>query len=98
MLKATKAFSSFSVNNMAEAKQFYSGMLGIDVKAGEMDTMWLNIEGTRVMFYPKDNHEPATYTVLNFLVADVEQAVDELTQKGVKFEIYNQEMLKTNEK
>jgi len=100
MFKHTKAFSSFSVNDIQKAKEFYQNKLGIDVTIEMMDLISLNIEGNgnTIMIYPKPNHEPATYTVLNFPVADVEKAVDELTAKGISFEHYDYPQLKTDAK
>jgi catechol 2,3-dioxygenase-like lactoylglutathione lyase family enzyme len=90
MLRDSKAFSGFSVNNLAKAKDFYGKTLGVDVADGPMGTLELRLAGGATVFvYPKDNHEPATYTVLNFPVPDVEKAVDQLSAKGVKFEHYN---------
>ena len=101
MLKGTKAFSSFSVNNIQKAKEFYSKTLGLEVsEVPEMNGL-LNIQikdGIIVMIYSKPNHTPATFTVLNFPVSDVEKAVDELSKRGVRFEKYNEPNIKTNEK
>ena len=89
MFKDSKAFSGFSVNDLAKAKDFYGNTLGVDVADGPMGTLELKLAtGAHVFVYPKDNHEAATYTVLNFPVANVEKAVDELSAKGVKFEHY----------
>jgi len=98
MFKNTKAFSSFSVDDIKKAKEFYRRTLGLDVS--EMNGLLsLNIAGgSRIMIYPKPNHTPATFTILNFPVDSVEEAVEELTKRGVRFEIYNQEELKTDEK
>ncbi|HUQ85116.1 MAG TPA: VOC family protein [Candidatus Limnocylindrales bacterium] len=99
MFKDTKAFSSYSVDNLEKAKEFYSTVLGIEVsEMKDMGIMELRLAGGhRVMIYPKgDEHSPANYTVLNFSVEDVDKAVDELTLKGVKFEQYSH--LKTDEK
>jgi predicted enzyme related to lactoylglutathione lyase len=102
MFKNTKAFSSFSVNDITKAKNFYQDTLGIDVKTmpmGEEGLLELHINGGNpVMIYPKPNHQPATFTVLNFPVDDVEKTVDELTSKGVKFEHYDMPDLKTDAK
>lgn len=98
MFKDTKAFSSFSVDNVQNVKQFYSQTLGLNVE--EMDDM-LGIHlanGGEVMIYPKPNHTPATFTVLNLPVGDVEAAVDRLTALGVRFEQYDDENLKTDAK
>jgi predicted enzyme related to lactoylglutathione lyase len=100
MFKNNKAFSSFSVNDVKKAKEFYSKTLGLEVRdIPQMDGLFrLHFgDGSSLMIYQKPNHIPATFTVLNFHVKDVEKAVDELTAKGVKFEIYN-DSIKTNEK
>ena len=92
MFQKSNAFSSFSVNDIAAAKQFYGGTLGLDVT--EMDGM-LQLQlggGGTVNVYPKPNHAPATFTVLNFPVEDVERAVDALTAQGVRFEQYEGEL------
>jgi len=91
MFKDSHAFNGFSVNDADAAEKFYRDVLGLDVERQDppMDFVTLKlITGGRVVLYPKDNHEPATYTVLNFPVHDVEAAVDELAAKGVAFEHY----------
>jgi catechol 2,3-dioxygenase-like lactoylglutathione lyase family enzyme len=89
MLKDSKAFSGFSVDDIAKAKEFYGGTLGLDVRDGPMGIVELHLgSGARVMVYPKEDHTPATFTILNFPVDDVERAVDELSGKGVRFEQY----------
>lgn len=100
MFGNTKAFSGFSANDTKKAKSFYSEILGIEVEELEMEGLIsLHIAGgTNILIYPKPNHIPATYTVLNFPVKDVEKAVDELTQRGVRFEIYNEDNFQTDEK
>lgn len=100
MFKETKAFSSFSVNDMEKATTFYRDTLGLEVTQGEMGTAAIHIAGNsnNVMMYPKPNHEPATYTILNFPVDDVEKTVDALAAKGVQFEHYDYDQLKTDEK
>jgi len=88
MFRNSHAFSGFSSNDIAKAKQFYGETLGVDV-AEENGMLSLRLAGGgRVLIYPKDNHEPATFTVLNFPVDDIEAAVDDLMAKGVVFEIY----------
>jgi predicted enzyme related to lactoylglutathione lyase len=88
MFKDTHAFSGFSADDIPRAKQFYGGTLGLNV-TDEMGGLALHLgSGANVFIYPKDNHVPATFTVLNFPVADVEQAVDQLTEAGVTFERY----------
>ena len=87
MFKNTKAFSGFSVNDLKKAKEFYAQTLGLEVS--EMpEGLELHIAGgTRIFIYPKPNHSPATFTILNFPVDKVEKAVDELSKRGVRFEI-----------
>jgi len=88
MFGNTKAFSGFSVDDLAAAKKFYGETLGLDVEESGPG-LRLNIAGGNgVIVYPKPNHEPATYTVLNFPVDDIDQAVDQLSAKGVAFERY----------
>ena len=90
MLTDSPAFSGFSVNDLAAARRFYEETLGLRVSDVEMDgLMRLNLGGgTDVLVYEKSDHTPATFTVLNFPVPDVEKAVDELTARGVRFEQY----------
>jgi len=91
MLKHSKAFSGFSVNDLQKAKQFYSETLGLDVQDNPMGLIELHFEnGTNVLVYPKSNHEPATFTILNFPVEDIDEAVDELTVSGIRFEQYKE--------
>ena len=98
MFKNTKAFSGFSVDDIQKARDFYGGILGLEYST-PMDQMQLHIAGEyKIFVYAKPNHVPATYTILNFPVDDIEKAVDELTTKGVKFIIYNYEHFKTDEK
>lgn len=99
MFKHTKAFSGFSVDDLQAAKRFYTNVLGLEVTEGTMGILTLHIEGgAKIIVYPKPNHVPATFTVLNFPVADVEKAVDELTAKGVQFERYDLGQMKTDQK
>jgi catechol 2,3-dioxygenase-like lactoylglutathione lyase family enzyme len=89
MINADKAFSGFSVNDIAKAKAFYGGVLGMDVAD---DHGMLNISigpGKFVLIYPKEDHVPATYTMLNFPVENIDAAVAELGQAGVQFERYD---------
>ncbi len=98
MFKNTKAFSGFSANDLEKAKAFYGDTLGIEVSQNEMGILTLHISGGgKVIIYPKPNHVPATFTILNFPVTDVEKAVDELISKGIVFEQYPEPM-KTDEK
>jgi catechol 2,3-dioxygenase-like lactoylglutathione lyase family enzyme len=89
MFENTKAFSGFSVDDIAQAKRFYGETLGLRVSE-ENGMLTLHIAGDRpILVYPKDNHVPATYTILNFPVDDIEAAVDDLTARGVTFEKYD---------
>jgi catechol 2,3-dioxygenase-like lactoylglutathione lyase family enzyme len=98
VFKETKAFSGFSVDDLERAKEFYGQTLGLDVSK-ENDLLTLRLAGgTNILVYPKQNHVPATFTILNFPVEDVEAAVDELTKRGVRFEIYDEGDLKTDER
>ena len=98
MFKDTKAFSGFSVNNLQKAKEFYGQTLGLDVSEAH-GLLELHIAGgTTILVYPKENHTPATFTILNFPVANIEQTVDDLVRHGVQFESYNEGDLVTDEK
>ena len=97
MFQAKTAFSGFSVNDLAKAKEFYAGTLGLKVD-DEGVGMRLHLPGGGTVFaYPKDDHQPATFTILNFVVENIDEAVDELTNRGVQFEHY-EEGPKTDEK
>ncbi|MBA2297982.1 MAG: VOC family protein [Actinobacteria bacterium] len=98
MFKNTQAFSTFSADDIPRAKKFYGETLGLDV-SDQMDGLALHLSGGGEVFvYPKgDDHTPASFTVLNFVVENVENAVDELTKAGVSFEHYEGE-LATDEK
>ncbi len=98
IFKNTKAFSSFSVNDLEKAKEFYGQTLGLKVSESE-EGLSLHLKGGNEIFiYPKPNHTPATFTILNFAVDNVDQAVVDLTQLGVHFQIYNEGELKTDDK
>ena len=98
MLGDSKAFSGFLANDIEKAKEFYGRILGLMVsETNGLLTLHL-AGGSNVLIYPKPNHTPATFTVLNFPVNDVDQAVDELTKRGVRFEIYDLPDLKTDKK
>ena len=89
MVKIFTAFSGFSALDLEKMKQFYTGVLGMNV---DEDEMGLNLDlpgGGTVYIYQKDNHLPSTYTVLNLVVDDVDEAVDELESMGVTFEHYD---------
>ena len=97
MLKDSKAFSGFSVDDTAKARAFYEGTLGLEVKEEMEGVLELHIKGSNpVIMYPKPNHEPATFTVLNFPVPDIEKAVAALKAKGIQFESYDYEGLTTD--
>ncbi|MEB2780901.1 VOC family protein [Algoriphagus sp. C2-6-M1] len=98
MLQSSRAFSGFSVDNLPKAKSFYQDILGLYVTEDEMGFLSLHFSsGGNVIIYPKPNHAPATFTVLNFPVDNIDQAVDELTAKGVQFEQYS-DPIQTDEK
>ncbi len=98
MLGDSKAFSGFSANDIEKAKEFYGRTLGLKVsESNGLLTLHL-AGGNNVLIYPKSNHTPAKFTVLNFPVDDVDQAVDELTKRGVGFEIYDLPDIKTDKK
>ncbi|HEY0804093.1 MAG TPA: VOC family protein [Pseudonocardiaceae bacterium] len=88
MFQHTKAFSGFSVDDIPTAKQFYGETLGLTVTE-EHGMLTLHLAGDRpTLVYPKKDHTPATYTILNFPVANIESTVDELVARGVTFERY----------
>jgi catechol 2,3-dioxygenase-like lactoylglutathione lyase family enzyme len=98
MFKSTKAFSSFSVNDIPKAKEFYGGTLGLDLDESE-GMLTLHIAGGgEILVYPKPNHTPASFTVLNLPVGEIEGAVAQLSARGVRFERYDQPELKTDDK
>lgn len=92
IFRNTKAFSGFSVDDIAQARAFYGDKLGIEVlEDDKMGTLTLKIAGdNNILIYPKENHEPATFTVLNFPVDDVEIAVGRLRSRGIVFEQYDE--------
>ena len=88
MLGESKAFSGFAVDDLEKAKAFYEGVLGLSTSE-EHGLMTLHLAGDRpTLVYPKPDHEPATYTILNFPVEDIDAAVEALMERGVAFEIY----------
>lgn len=95
MFKVTEAFPSFSVNDLKKAKDFYGKTLGLKVSETQ-EGLELKTGGTAVFIYPKPNHSPATFTVLNFPVDDIDEAVASLKERGVHFEQYNLPDLKTD--
>ena len=98
MLNPDDAFSGFAVDDIAKARQFYGDVLGTEVSE-EMGMLSISIGADkRVLVYPKADHVPATFTILNFPVDDVERAVDDLGRAGIRFEHYDEPELKTDEK
>ncbi len=98
MFGKTRAFSGFSVDDIARAKEFYSETLGLRVSEGH-GLLTLHIAGERdILVYPKPDHTPATYTILNFPVTDIEKTVDDLTARGVQFELYEGTDIETDAK
>ena len=92
MFENIKAFSSFSVDDVPKAKRFYSETLGLKVSEENepMSMLQLHIAGDRdILVYPKPDHTPATFTILNFPVDDIDKVVDELAERGVRFERYD---------
>jgi catechol 2,3-dioxygenase-like lactoylglutathione lyase family enzyme len=97
MLGESKAFSGFAVDDLDRARDFYGTTLGLDVRDEEMGLLSLHLAGgTVVLVYPKPDHTPATFTILNFPVDDVDAAVDALVARDVRFERYPE--LGTDEK
>jgi catechol 2,3-dioxygenase-like lactoylglutathione lyase family enzyme len=85
----TKAFSGFAVDDIAKARDFYVGTLGLKTSE-EHGLLILHLAGDRpTLVYPKPDHTPADYTILNFPVPDIDQAVEELSARGVRFERYD---------
>jgi catechol 2,3-dioxygenase-like lactoylglutathione lyase family enzyme len=90
MLANTKAYSGFAVDDLDRAREFYAGTLGLRTSE-EYGLMWLHLAGDRdTLVYPQADSTPASYTILNFEVDDIDQAVDELTARGVRFERYDE--------
>jgi predicted enzyme related to lactoylglutathione lyase len=93
----SRSFSSFSVNDLQQAKEFYGEKLGLDVAETE-EGLELNTGDNAIFIYPKANHTPASFTVLNFPVNDIDKAVDELNALGIKPEHYDLPDIKTDER
>ena len=98
MLKDTKAFSSFSVDDIQRAKEFYDHTLGLEVsEAYNGQLLEFHVaNGMKVLIYPTSKHTPATFTILNFPVDNLEQTMEELAERGVHFEIYNEGDVETD--
>ena len=89
MFAHSKAFNGFSVNDMDAAREFYKNTLGLSVRDNDMGMIEITLAtGGITLVYPKPNHQPATFTILNFPVDDIDAAVDALAAKGVQFERY----------
>ncbi len=89
MFGSTKAFSSFAADDIPAARKFYGETLGLKVSE-ESGLLWLHMAGDRdILVYPKPDHTPASFTILNFSVDDIDRAVDELAERGVRFERYD---------
>ena len=97
LFREAKAFSSLSVKDVKQAKQFYGDTLGLNVSETPEGGLELNTRGNTVFLYPKPNHTPASFTVLNFHVDDIEAAVKEIKALGIQLEQYNLPDMKTDE-
>jgi catechol 2,3-dioxygenase-like lactoylglutathione lyase family enzyme len=91
MLSQSKAFSGFAVDDLEKAREFYGETLGLDVEPDDgPGLLTIHLAGDRdTLIYPKADHQPATYTILNFPVDDIDAAVEGLTARGVSFERYD---------
>lgn len=98
MFKDSKAFSTFSVNDLKKAKEFYGGTLGLGVTETPEGLELRLAGGNTVFLYPKPNHTPASFTVLNFPVNNIEEAVDELVGLGLRLEQYDLPDIKTDKR
>ena len=97
MFKESKAFSSFSITDLEKSRSFYRDILGLEITE-PMGHLALQISGRiSVFLYSKPNHTPATFTVLNFPVDNLEETMEELRQRGVEFEIYKEDGFETDE-
>jgi catechol 2,3-dioxygenase-like lactoylglutathione lyase family enzyme len=98
MFKDTKAFTSFSTDDLEKTKEFYGETLGLDVEQTPEGLVLHLAGGTDVFVYPSDNYTAPKHTVLNFSVDDIEAAVDELGRRGVRMEQYDMPEIKTDER
>jgi catechol-2,3-dioxygenase len=99
MLKNNRVFTSYSVKDLAEAKKFYQQTLGLNVSESPMGILELNVnDGNQIWLYPKPDHQPATYTVLNFTVDDLDETVNQLNQSGIRLEQYHNQYINTDSK
>lgn len=97
IFREAESFSSFSVNDLEKAKEFYGQTLGLDIKETP-EGLELHTDNNTVFLYTKPNHTPASFTVLNFAVKDIEAAVDELNTLGINLEHYNLPDIKTDQR
>ena len=99
MFTTDGAFSGFSVDDIDAARRFYGEVLGLDVETNDMGFLNLRLaSGANVLIYGKDNHEPASFTILNFPVDDIDAAVDDLRARGVETKIYPDEQFPSDER
>lgn len=98
IFKGAKTFSSFSINDLKQAKEFYRETLGLKLTELEEGLELDLAGGTSVFLYQKPNHKPASFTVLNFHVKDIDEAVDEITALGLSLEKYDLPDIKTDRK
>lgn len=99
MFKNTKVFSGFSVNDLEKAQTFYGKTLGIDIRRENGMGFSLNLSnGATIFVYPKDDHQPATFTILNFVVDNIDETMESLKNKNVRFLQYNDDNLPQDEK
>ncbi|AND16016.1 glyoxalase/bleomycin resistance/dioxygenase family protein [Rathayibacter tritici] len=97
MIRSERAFSGFSVDDVAAARAFYGGVLGLEVEVNAVGVLQIELPGGgRAIAYPKPDHEPASFTILNFSVEDVDAAVAELNAAGVITAIYDDPALPTD--
>lgn len=87
-----ESFSTYSIDDVGAAKDFYQGTLGVSVTDEKEGGLGLSLGQQKIYLYPKEDHEPATFTVLNFAVSDIDAAVEELRSRGVEFESYGGEI------
>ncbi|CAL66539.1 VOC family protein [Christiangramia forsetii] len=92
MLTNSKAFTTYSTNNIDRSKEFYNNILGIKAKKNKMGLLELELKNCQVLIYLKEDHKPADFTVLNFIVHNIEEEVSLLTKKGIQFETYENEL------
>lgn len=99
MVQIEGAFAGFSVDDIAAAEAFYAGVLGLDARVGDMGILEIRFPGGgHAIAYPKPNHEPAGFTILNLVVADIDQAVSALNAAGVVTKIYSDPDFGTDER